>query len=161
MSACGGKICSSTVTALSTRMRASPRTSSNSAVAIEQFGGAVNRVGINDTAFNHRGARYNLLIIGMWPDAAAKTENIAWVRDLWDVMQPYSSGDVYVNYLGQEAEYDGVDGFKRCCDPVREQGDCHFPGDVFIDACAGTVRYIDYADFDHGQIDVVRNETIE
>ena len=78
--------------------------SPNSAIAIEHFGGAVNRVGINDTAFNHRGARYNLIILGMWPDAAAKDENVSWVRNLWDAMQPYSSGGVYVNYLGQEAD---------------------------------------------------------
>jgi FAD/FMN-containing dehydrogenase len=75
-----------------------------SAVAIEQLGGAVNRVGTDDTAFNHRNARYNLLIVGMWPDPAAKDENVKWVRDLWDAMEPYSSGGVYVNYLGQEAD---------------------------------------------------------
>jgi FAD/FMN-containing dehydrogenase len=73
-------------------------------VAIEQLGGAVNRVGTDDTAFNHRNARYNLLIVGMWPDPAAKDENVKWVRDLWDAMEPYSSGGVYVNYLGQEAD---------------------------------------------------------
>jgi hypothetical protein len=43
-----------------------------SAVAIEQFSGAVNRVGMDDTAFNHRNARYNLLIVGIWLDPAAK-----------------------------------------------------------------------------------------
>jgi FAD/FMN-containing dehydrogenase len=74
------------------------------AVGIEQFGGAVNRVGIDDTAFNHRDARYNLLIVGIWTDPAAKAENVKWVRDLWDAMDPYSSGGVYVNYLGQEAD---------------------------------------------------------
>jgi FAD/FMN-containing dehydrogenase len=78
--------------------------SPTSAVAIEQLGGAVNRVGTDDTAFNHRNARYNLLIVGMWPDPAAKDENVKWVRDLWDAMEPYSSGGVYVNYLGQEAD---------------------------------------------------------
>ena len=78
--------------------------SPNSVAAIEQFGGVVNRVGINDTAFNHRGARYNLLIMGIWPDASAKDENVSWVRNLWDAMQPYSSGGVYVNYLGQEGD---------------------------------------------------------
>jgi len=78
--------------------------SPNSAIAIEHFGGAVNRVGANDTAFNHRGARYNLIILGMWPDASDKDENVSWVRNLWDAMQPYSSGGVYVNYLGQEAD---------------------------------------------------------
>ncbi len=75
-----------------------------SAVAIEQFSGAVNRVGTDDTAFNHRDARYNLLIVGAWPDPEAKDENVKWVRDLWDAMQPYSSGSVYVNYLGQDAD---------------------------------------------------------
>ena len=75
-----------------------------SAVAIEQFSGAVNRVGMNDTAFNHRNARYNLLIVGIWLDPAAKAQNVKWVRDLWGAMRPYSSDDVYVNYLGQEAD---------------------------------------------------------
>jgi FAD/FMN-containing dehydrogenase len=78
--------------------------SPHSAVAIEQFSGAVNRVSINDTAFNHRDARYNLLIVGIWTDAAAKADNVRWVRELWDAMAPYSSGGVYVNYLGQEAD---------------------------------------------------------
>jgi len=75
-----------------------------SAVAIEQFSGAVNRVGIDDTAFNHRNARYNLLIMGIWLDPAARADNVKWVRDLWGAMEPYSSGGVYVNYLGEEAD---------------------------------------------------------
>src|SRR5262245_32066448 len=82
-----------------------------SAVAIEQFSGAVNRVGINDTAFNHRNARYNLLIVGIWLDPAAKADNVKWVRDVWGAMEPYSSGGVYVNYLGQEAD-EGADRVK-------------------------------------------------
>jgi FAD/FMN-containing dehydrogenase len=75
-----------------------------SAVAIEQFSGAVNRVRMDATAFNHRNARYNLLIVGIWLDPAAKAENVKWVRDLWGAMEPFSSGGVYVNYLGQEAD---------------------------------------------------------
>ncbi len=78
--------------------------SPSSAVAIEQLGGAVSRVGMDDTAFNHRGARYSLLIVGMWPDSSAKDENVNWVRGLRDALEPYSSGGVYVNYLGQEAD---------------------------------------------------------
>ncbi len=92
--------------------------SPNSAIAIEHFGGAVNRVGINDTAFNHRGARYNLIILGMWPDASAKDENVSWVRNLWDAMQPYSSGGVYVNYLGQETD-EGADRVKAAYGPEK------------------------------------------
>jgi FAD/FMN-containing dehydrogenase len=90
-------------------MRRAP--SPNSKIAIEQFHGAAGRVGSNDTAFNHRDARYNLLIVGIWPDASARDENVSWVRNLWDAMQPYSSGGVYVNYLGQEAD-EGIERIK-------------------------------------------------
>ncbi len=92
--------------------------SPNSAVAIEQLGGAVSRVGMDDTAFNHRGARYNLLIVGMWSDASADDENVNWVRGLWDAMEPYSSGGVYVNYLGQEAD-EGPERIKAAYGPEK------------------------------------------
>jgi FAD/FMN-containing dehydrogenase len=89
-----------------------------SAVAIEQFSGAVKRVGMNDTAFNHRNARYNLLIVGIWSDPAAKAANVKWVRDLWDAMEPYSSGGVYVNYLGQVAD-EGAERVKSAYGPEK------------------------------------------
>ena len=89
-----------------------------SAVAIEQFSGAVNRVGMNDTAFNHRNARYNLLIVGIWLDPAAKAPNVKWVRDLWGAMRPYSSDGVYVNYLGQEAD-EGAERVKSAYGPEK------------------------------------------
>ena len=89
-----------------------------SAVAIEQFSGAVRRVGMDETAFNHRDARYNLLIVGVWPDPAAKDENVKWVRNLWDAMEPYSSGAVYVNYLGQEAD-EGAERVKSAYGPEK------------------------------------------
>src|SRR5215510_11605489 len=53
-----------------------------SAIAIEQFSGAVNRVGIDNTAFNHRNARYNLLIVGIWFDPAAKAASEMGARPL-------------------------------------------------------------------------------
>jgi FAD/FMN-containing dehydrogenase len=92
--------------------------SPHSKIAIEQFSGAVNRVGINDTAFNHRNARYNLLIVGIWTDPEAKADNVRWVRDLWDAMAPYSSGGVYVNYLGQEAD-EGAERVKSAYGPEK------------------------------------------
>jgi FAD/FMN-containing dehydrogenase len=75
-----------------------------SAVAIEYIGGAVRRVDENATAFNHRHSPYNLLIVGIWPDPANNDANIRWVREFWQAAQPFSSGGVYVNYLGQTAD---------------------------------------------------------
>jgi len=92
--------------------------SPHSAVAIEQFSGAVNRVGMDNTAFNHRNARYNLLIVGIWVDPAATAGNVRWVRELWDAMQPYSTGSVYVNYLGQETD-EGPERVKSAYGPEK------------------------------------------
>lgn len=113
--------------------RFSEAPSPKSIVAIEQFGGAVCRVGVKETAFPHRNARYDLLICAMWADPADKAGNIEWARGLWDAMQPYSSGGVYVNYLGQAAEegakrvrdaygsetYDGLVALKSKYDPTN------------------------------------------
>ncbi|MFL5759746.1 MAG: FAD-binding oxidoreductase [Thermomicrobiales bacterium] len=77
------------------------------AVLFEQFGGAVARVGGDDTAFAHRDAKYNLAIISRWPDPAMADENIAWTRELWTEMQPFARG-VYVNYLGIGEQEDRV-----------------------------------------------------
>jgi FAD/FMN-containing dehydrogenase len=70
-----------------------------SAVAIEPFGGAVGRVGIDETAFPHRLAQFSLVIVSMWTDPAASAANIRWTRELWSAMQPFSTEAVYVNYL--------------------------------------------------------------
>lgn len=79
-----------------------------SAMVIEHIGGAVSRVGGDETAFQHRHSPYNLLIIGIWPDPADNDTNIRWVRGTWEAVQPFSSGGVYVNYLGQ-ADDEGIE----------------------------------------------------
>lgn len=73
-------------------------------IVIEHLGGAVARVPPDESAVAHRQAPYNLLIVGMWDNAANDARGIAWARDLWDGMQPFSSGGVYVNYLGADSE---------------------------------------------------------
>jgi FAD/FMN-containing dehydrogenase len=70
-----------------------------SAVLVEQLGGAVARVGMDDTAFDHRDAAYNFAIIARWTEPAEAEANIAWARELWEAMRPYARG-TYVNYLG-------------------------------------------------------------
>jgi len=70
-----------------------------SAMAIEPFGGAVARVPVGATAFPHRHAPFNLVIVGMWTDPAHSEANIRWTRELWKAVQPFSSDAVYVNYM--------------------------------------------------------------
>ena len=91
--------------------------SPTSAIAIECLTGAVQRVALNETAFSHRNSPFDLLIVGIWPDPADTNAHVGWVRQLWHKMQPYSSGGVYVNYLGQE-EDEGRERIRAAYEPA-------------------------------------------
>jgi len=67
-------------------------------IVIEHMGGAVGRMDRSATAYNYRDAQYNFLIVGIWSDPAEDPGQIAWVRSLWQALQPFSSGRIYVNY---------------------------------------------------------------
>ncbi len=73
-----------------------------SAAFLEQVGGAVRRVDADETAFAHRDADFNLIIVSLWPDPMTTEANVRWARDLWDAVQPWATEGVYVNYLGEE-----------------------------------------------------------
>ena len=92
--------------------------SAHTVVFMEHMGGAVGRVGEEATAFNHRRARYNWGVVGSWTNPTDDKQNIQWVRDLWNAMQPFSSGGVYVNYLGQEAD-EGPERVKAAYGPTK------------------------------------------
>ena len=67
--------------------------------------GAASRVAPDATAFPHRHG-YHVGIYSLWRDRAENAPNMAWVRQTWKAMQPFVSGGVYVNELGDD---DGVD----------------------------------------------------
>jgi hypothetical protein len=75
-----------------------------SALGFEQFGGAVGRVGVEDTAFRHRHVAYDIAILGEWADPATSAVNIQWVREVASMTEPFATGGVYVNFLGEDGE---------------------------------------------------------
>jgi FAD/FMN-containing dehydrogenase len=77
-----------------------------SATLIEFYGGAINRVGTQDTAYPLRDALYALNAISAWTDPADDAANVAWTRGIWEAMHPFSAGSVYVNFLGVGDEGD-------------------------------------------------------
>jgi len=79
-------------------------TSPYSSVLIEQLGGAVSRVPKEETAFPHRAAPYDLVVMPMWLSPAESEIHVRWADQLWRAMQAFSSGGVYVNYLSNEGE---------------------------------------------------------
>ena len=77
--------------------------SKRSYTIVYQVGGAVGRVGEQDTAYGHRDAQYVVNINGISAEGDDFDEQVAWVRGYSAAMEPLASG-VYVNVLGDEGE---------------------------------------------------------
>jgi FAD/FMN-containing dehydrogenase len=88
------------------------------AVIEHQLGGAVRRANREATAFAHRDVEYSFLSAGVCADAADAEKSVRWGRDFWAAMQPYSTGGVYVNYLGREAD-EGRERIKAAYGPEK------------------------------------------
>ena len=69
-----------------------------------QLGGAVRRVDQNATAFGHRDAEYSFTSLGVCAERAEAENCNRWAREFWSAIQPWSTGGVYVNYLGREVD---------------------------------------------------------
>jgi len=63
-----------------------------------QAGGAVARVGQQDTAFPHRGAHSNMMVIADWSEPKEPAETIAAVRSAWARLESYTIG-FYTNLM--------------------------------------------------------------
>jgi FAD/FMN-containing dehydrogenase len=68
------------------------------------LGGAIGRVGADATAYPHRDAPYIININGVDDDPAHDEEVIGWTRDTFDALAPFSTGGVYVNFVGNEGD---------------------------------------------------------
>jgi hypothetical protein len=67
-------------------------------------GGALARVPDGTMAIGQRQAPYNIHITSLWPDPADDDANIAWTRELGAAMKPFTTGRVYVNFIGDEGQ---------------------------------------------------------
>jgi hypothetical protein len=98
-----------------------------STFVIWQLGGALSRVGEDETAFGGRSAGHTFNIAGITESAEGFDEEREWVRNFWSALEPYHTS-VYVNFLMEEGEerirqaygarkYDRLKSLKRRYDP--------------------------------------------
>jgi FAD/FMN-containing dehydrogenase len=76
----------------------------HSTMHIYPINGAAGRVGRNETAFSFRDANFAKVIVGVDPDPANNERMIAWAKDYWMALHPYSAGGAYVNMIMDEGE---------------------------------------------------------
>ncbi len=77
-------------------------TSPRSLAILEHAHGAVSRVSPEATAFPNRAASFDLVLISEWTDPSEDARHIAWTREFYSAMHPWSAGLVYVNALDQD-----------------------------------------------------------
>jgi FAD/FMN-containing dehydrogenase len=65
-------------------------------------GGAIARVPEDATAFGERSAPFNTHYLSMWEGPADDDVNIAYTRAIAGAMKPWTTGRVYLNYIGDE-----------------------------------------------------------
>ncbi|HET7530964.1 MAG TPA: FAD-binding oxidoreductase [Mycobacteriales bacterium] len=71
-------------------------------VIVVPGGGAISRVDDEATAFGSRHAAFNIHYLSLWADPAEDERNIDYTRRLAGSMKPWSTGAVYLNFLGDE-----------------------------------------------------------
>ncbi|MGA9014744.1 MAG: BBE domain-containing protein, partial [Acetobacteraceae bacterium] len=79
-----------------------------SLTSVWHFGGAVQRVAADATAFGDRSMPFMLSIDSIWSKTEDDDANIAWSRDFWSAMQRHSTGRLYLNFAGHGEDTDLV-----------------------------------------------------
>ena len=75
---------------------------SQGGIGIDAYGGAINRVASNATAFAHRNALFSVQYNADWnigDSDAVVAANHTWLTNTWQSMRSYASGAAYQNYV--------------------------------------------------------------
>jgi FAD/FMN-containing dehydrogenase len=73
-----------------------------SGILLEHLHGAVTRVGVADTAVQHREPGYNLIMPSVWTDPSQTQPTIEWTRRTYAELEPYFAARRYLNYLSDD-----------------------------------------------------------
>ncbi len=69
------------------------------AALCDSYGGALNRVPADATAFPHRDRLFSVQYYSQWAGTSKSPANIEQMRKVYGAMRPYFSGHSYVNYI--------------------------------------------------------------
>lgn len=103
-------------------------------VTIEHYSGAMNRLPADVTAFPHRDAHYQVVIVGAWEDPKEDAIGRQWARDIHAAIEPYAKEGTFLNFI----DIDGNDrqeriraGYSQSWDRLVEVKRLYDPDNVF------------------------------
>jgi hypothetical protein len=97
---------------------------------IFHLGGAIARGDPEESAFEDRRAAHAVNIDAVWSEPSRAPACMEWTRSFWEAIRQYSTGRVYVNFLGEEGQdrvraaygdpkYERLRALKRRYDPAN------------------------------------------
>jgi FAD/FMN-containing dehydrogenase len=69
-----------------------------------QMGGAINKVGAEETAYSERKANWMVSIDGNWTESKDDEKVVSWVREAWGAVDAHGTGTTYLNFTGVSDE---------------------------------------------------------
>jgi FAD/FMN-containing dehydrogenase len=100
------------------------------AMLMTNQGGAVSRVGEDDTALSGRSAPFNVHLNCMW-EGDADEENIAWVKDTTTAFQPHSIPGMALNFATEITDADLEDSYGGKLMRLRKLKSTYDPTNLF------------------------------
>ena len=82
--------------------------SAMSKLILEHIHGAALTPRSTDMAFPHRDHGYSVLIIAQWSDPSDNDRNIAWAKETFAALTPFTRRGAYSNYMADDEKLDGV-----------------------------------------------------
>jgi FAD/FMN-containing dehydrogenase len=74
----------------------------NGGIGMDSYGGALNRVAADATAFVHRNALFSIQYTASWnsgDSSSVVSANTSWLNQTWQAMRSYVNGEAYQNYI--------------------------------------------------------------
>jgi FAD/FMN-containing dehydrogenase len=95
------------------------------------LGGAISRVGENDTALSGRDVPFNVHLNGIWETEAEDEENIAWVRETTTAFAPYTVPGMALNFTTEISSADIEDSYGGKLQRLRKLKSTYDPTNLF------------------------------
>jgi FAD/FMN-containing dehydrogenase len=95
------------------------------------LGGAIARVGENDTALSGRSAPFNVHLNGIWESGDDDEENIAWVRETTTAFEPHTTPGMALNFTTEITDADIEDSYGAKLTRLRKLKSTYDPTNLF------------------------------
>jgi FAD/FMN-containing dehydrogenase len=107
-------------------------TSPHSAILLFPLAGALNELAEDHSAVGSRDSMGVVNIAAAWDDPAQDDVHMAWARDAWSEIRPFSTGRTYVNFLNaEEGESRTLDAYRGNHRRLAEVKATYDPGNAF------------------------------